>query len=329
MAKADLDNDEAVAYLQDVIERAGLNEALRRAGARPGDTVSVGDADFEFTGMMKSLVVKVGSSTVADESCDLRRRLLAGLVAELAGLVHGGARVVLVSSGAIACGQQVLGGAERPRQIAGAAGGLGRGAGPALRPLRAPRCRPGADRRPGPAHQRGLRAPRQLRERAQHPAPPAGSGACVPVVNENDTTATDEIRFGDNDVLAAQVAMLLRADLLLLLTDRDGLYTSDPDRDPEAQLVERVSRPGRPRRRRAPAAAGSRGAGGMEGKVAAALMAASAGVRTVIANGARPGVVTDALAGRPVGTDVVPQRRRGPGAFKLWLRYAKPRAWYP
>src|SRR5674476_1117458 len=134
----------------------------------------------------------------------------------------------------------------------------------------------------------------------------------VPAVNENDTTATDEIRFGDNDVLAAQVAIMLRASMLVLLTDQDGLYTSDPRRDPEARLVARVV-----------GAASRRGAGGMRGKVAAAVMAAAADVRTVIANGARPGILAAAVAGEPVGTIVSP-RPAGVSAFKLWLRYAKP-----
>ena len=144
----------------------------------------------------------------------------------------------------------------------------------------------------------------------------------VPVINENDTTATDEIRFGDNDVLAAQVAIMLRADLLLLLTDRDGLYTADPSRDAGAQLVRRVQGAAdlaaldvRERSRR--------GAGGMRGKMAAGLMAAAADVRTVVANGSRPGVLTAAVAGEAVGTEIVPSSAGAP-AFKLWLRYAKP-----
>ena len=110
----------------------------------------------------------------------------------------------------------------------------------------------------------------------------------MPVVNENDTTATDEIRFGDNDVLAAQVAIMLRADSLVLLTDQDGLYTMDPRRHGAAELVRRVAEPAQL------AAldvgdASRRGAGGMRGKTAAALMAAAANVRTVIANGVTPG----------------------------------------
>jgi glutamate 5-kinase len=144
----------------------------------------------------------------------------------------------------------------------------------------------------------------------------------VPVVNENDTTATDEIRFGDNDVLAAQVAIMLRASMLVLLTDQDGLYTSDPRSDSEARLIERVEHP-RDLVALDVGGASQRGAGGMRGKVAAAVMAAAADVRTVIANGARPGVLAAAAAGDPVGTIVYP-RPTGVSAFKLWLRYAKP-----
>jgi glutamate 5-kinase len=144
----------------------------------------------------------------------------------------------------------------------------------------------------------------------------------VPVVNENDTTATDEIRFGDNDVLAAQVAIMLRADLLLLLTDQDGLYTRDPRRERGAQLVDRVRHP-RELLELELGLASRRGAGGMRGKAAAALMAAAADVRTVIANGARPEVVAAAAAGDRVGT-MVTAHASGASAFKLWLRYAKP-----
>ena len=146
----------------------------------------------------------------------------------------------------------------------------------------------------------------------------------VPVVNENDTTATDEIRFGDNDVLAAQVAIMLRADLLLLLTDRDGLYSGDPGARPRARLVD-ARRRGRPTSPAStPACTAARGAGGMRGKVAAALMAAAAGVRTVIADGARPGVVArrPRRARRRHARRAAARRRRP--AFKLWLRYAKP-----
>lgn len=269
---------------------------------------------------MKTLVVKVGSSTVADEHLHLRRRLLAGLVADVAEIVHGGHRVVMVSSGAIACGQQLLEMDERPRQVPAlqAASAVGQGR------LFAHYARLFADHELTAA-QVLLTSDdfgrRSSYVNARNTLRRLLAWGAVPVVNENDTTATDEIRFGDNDVIAAQVAIMLRADVLVLLTDQDGLYTSDPRQDGGASLVRRVSDPreltalqvGGPSRR---------GAGGMRGKIAAALMAAAADVRTVIANGSRPGAVGAAASGKDVGTLVVP-RPAHTSAFKLWLRYAK------
>ena len=144
----------------------------------------------------------------------------------------------------------------------------------------------------------------------------------VPVVNENDSTATDEITFGDNDALAAQVAVLLRARLLLLLTDTDGLYDRDPAR-PGATRLDEVSdhtmlqdldlRRGR----------STWGSGGMRSKVVAAEMARSGGVAVVIAHGGTRGVVEAAAAGRPVGTRFIAEPSPL-SAYKLWVRYGKP-----
>ena len=292
------------------------------AATRLGAAASVLAAPFaRMPAVVKTLVVKVGSSTVADDALEIRRRTLARLVADLAGLVHEGTRVTLVSSGAIACGQRVLGMAERPREIPAlqAASAVGQGRLVALYE------RLFADQEVTTAQVLLTSedfARRSSYVNARNTLRRLLGWGVVPVVNENDTTATDEIRFGDNDVLAAQVAIMLRADLLLLLTDRDGLYSSDPARDPTARLVTRIERPSDLVGVRA-GTHGRRGAGGMQGKTAAALMAAAAGVRCVIANGARPGVVAAAVAGDPVGTEVVAQRRAAP-AFKLWLRYAKP-----
>jgi glutamate 5-kinase len=143
------------------------------------------------------------------------------------------------------------------------------------------------------------------------------------VDNENDSTATDEITFGDNDALAAQVAVLLRARLLVLLTDQDGLYTRDP-RAPGATLVREV------RDHRllaeidvdAPSSSGL-GSGGMRSKIVSAEMASAGGVACVIARGGRPSVLADAVAGRNVGTRFFPDARPA-ASFKLWLRYGRP-----
>ena len=270
---------------------------------------------------VKTLVVKVGSSTVADDQLHLRRRLLAGLVADIAGLVHGGRRVVLVSSGAIACGQHVLGVAERPRQVPAlqAASAVGQG-----------RLFTHYERLFGDHELTAAQVlltsedfnRRDSYVNARNTLRRLLTWNVVPVVNENDTTATDEIRFGDNDVLAAQVAIMLRADLLVLLTDQDGLYTADPRKDGAAELVRKVSDPSQLATLEV-GEASRRGAGGMRGKTAAAVMAAAADVRTVIANGSRPGVLSAIVAGEDVGTQVL-ARATSSSAFKLWLRYAKP-----
>jgi glutamate 5-kinase len=283
--------------------------------------VSEASVRFATIPAVKTLVVKVGSSTVADDQLRLRRRLLAGLVADISGLVHGGRRVVLVSSGAIACGQHMLGVVERPRQVPAlqAASAVGQG-----------RLFAHYDRLFGDHELTAAQVlltsedfnRRDSYVNARNTLRRLLAWDVVPVVNENDTTATDEIRFGDNDVLAAQVAIMLRADALVLLTDQDGLYTADPRKDGSAELVRRVTDPAQLAGLEV-GEASQRGAGGMRGKAAAAVMAAAADVRTVIANGSRPGVLSAIVAGDDVGTHVL-ARATSASAFKLWLRYAKP-----
>ena len=144
----------------------------------------------------------------------------------------------------------------------------------------------------------------------------------VPVINENDTTATDEITFGDNDFLSAQVAILLEARLLVLLTDTAGLHTADPRADPR-----RAGRGGaRPSASSRRYEIGDRtsafGSGGMRSKVAAAEMASAAGIPAVVCDG-KAGELLAAARGERVGTRFAAHPERTP-SFKLWLRYAKP-----
>ena len=145
----------------------------------------------------------------------------------------------------------------------------------------------------------------------------------VPVINENDTTTTDEISFGDNDFLAAQVAVLVDASLLLLLTSTAGLFTGDPRSDASAKLVETVSDPAQLESLSISTATSPMGSGGMRSKVAAAEMATAAGIPTVIGSGYEPGVLARAWAGEATGTRFAPHPVRQP-SFKLWLKYAKP-----
>jgi glutamate 5-kinase len=145
----------------------------------------------------------------------------------------------------------------------------------------------------------------------------------VPIINENDTTTTDEISFGDNDFLAAQVAILLGAELLVLLTEAGGLYTADPREDPSARLVPVVEEFDSLERLEIGHRTSPLGSGGMRSKVVAAEMATAAGIPTVVASGLERGTVLAAAAGAAVGTRF-PARGARFSSFKLWLKYAKP-----
>jgi glutamate 5-kinase len=147
----------------------------------------------------------------------------------------------------------------------------------------------------------------------------------VPVINENDTTATDEISFGDNDFLAAQVAILVEADRLVLLTGVDGLFTADPRTNPDAAIVREIRDF---ESLDAQASIGSStstlGSGGMRSKVVAAEMATAAGIPAAIVNGLRHEALGRVLAGATDEGTHFPARALGYSSFKLWLRYAKP-----
>jgi glutamate 5-kinase len=145
----------------------------------------------------------------------------------------------------------------------------------------------------------------------------------LPVINENDTTATDEISFGDNDFLAAQVAVLVGAEELILLTDIDGLYTADPRRYPDAHIVSEVADFTALQELEIGHTTSPLGSGGMRSKVVAADMATAAGISTVICNGLREGALDAVLAGEAEGTRFAPREARY-SSFKLWLKYAKP-----
>jgi glutamate 5-kinase len=145
---------------------------------------------------------------------------------------------------------------------------------------------------------------------------------CVPIVNENDAIADDQIRWGDNDRMAALVAHSLAADVLVLLTDIVGLHTSDPRVDPAARLVERVAADDPVLAARVSGAGTARGSGGMASKLTAARIASWSGVRAVIADAARPGVLVDAVGGvAGVGTTFDAHDRKL-SARKLWIAFA-------
>jgi len=269
-----------------------------------------------------TLVVKLGSSIVAGDAGELRDDVLDAVCSQVADLHDGGEDVVLVTSGAIARGSRLMELRDRPREIdeMQAASAVGQGS-----LFRAYEERLTARRVHAAqvlltsfdmaARMHYLNARQTLRRLLAWHA--------VPVINENDTTATDEITFGDNDFLSAQVAILLGARLLVLLTDTEGLHTADPRVDSSASLVPEVSDLGELREYAIGDRTTAFGSGGMRSKVAAAEMASAAGISVVICDGTTAGTLAAAAAGNPVGTRFAPHPERTP-SFKLWLRYAKP-----
>jgi glutamate 5-kinase len=269
----------------------------------------------------KTVVVKIGSSTLTSERGTFRLSPVAGLVSEICELHAEGHRVVLVSSGAVSSGMGVLRSKRRPTEVvdlqAAAAVGQGRLFHKYTELF---------------AHESVVTAQVLLTAfdiaaRTQYINARNTLGRLlewkvVPIINENDTTATDELCFGDNDALAAQVALLVKADILVLLTDTDGLYTADPREDSTARLITQVTDFGELACVQI-GTAGALGSGGMGTKINSARMATSGGVETVIARGTYPGVLRACLEGEEIGTRFAP-RPLGLADYKLWLLYGKP-----
>lgn len=271
---------------------------------------------------MKRIVIKLGSSIVADEQGELRIGVLERICDAVAALHREGKEVVIVSSGAIARGVRIMGLRSRPGAIEElqAASAVGQGKlyrvyDELLRERELVSAQVLLTFVDMSARTNYLNARQTLRKLLDWKV--------VPVINENDTTATDEISFGDNDFLAAQVAVLVGADLLALLTDIDGLYTADPRRNPDARLVREITDFETLEGVDAAHTTSALGTGGMRSKVVAADMATAAGIRTVICNGVRAGALEAVLAGHMEGTNFPPRAARY-SSFKLWLRYAKP-----
>ena len=271
---------------------------------------------------MKRVVIKLGSSIVADDQGELRSDVLRRICDVVASLHGEEKEVVIVSSGAIARGVRIMGlparpGAVQELQAASAVGQgkLYRAYDELLRERKLISAQLLLTFMDMSARTQYLNARQTLRKLLDWKV--------VPVINENDTTATDEISFGDNDFLAAQVAILLSADLLVLLTDIDGLHTADPRHDPEAGLVHEVTDFEALEEIEVGHTTSPLGSGGMRSKVVAADMATAAGIRVVICNGVRVGALETVLAGGVEGTNFPPRVSRH-SPFKLWLRYAKP-----
>ena len=271
---------------------------------------------------MGRYVIKLGSSIVADDDGELRATVIERICAQAAVRHRAGDDVVLVTSGAIARGMRVMELPLRPRAIEDlqAASAVGQGKlyrvyDELLREHAITSAQVLLTFFDMSARAHYLNARGTLRRLLDW--------RVLPVINENDTTATDEISFGDNDFLAAQVAMLVNADLLVLLTDVEGVFTASPRRDPAARLVPEVSDFAELDALEIGHSTSPLGSGGMRSKVVAAEMATAGGIETVICSGLRDGALAAALDGEQVGTRFAAREARY-SSFKLWLKYAKP-----
>lgn len=266
------------------------------------------------------VVAKVGTSSITDDHGAIERAAIAKVTREIAEVRRQGHEVLLVSSGAVAAGIATLGFGAWPAD---------------MRTLQAVSA-VGQSRIMGVWNEEldtfGLTGaqvlvdPHDFVDRTQYLHARQTMArllelGCVPIINENDAIANDELRYGDNDRIAALVAHAMKADVLVLLTDLDGLYTSDPRFDAAARLVAEVAADDPLLSIRAGAGGSGRGSGGMASKLAAARIASWSGVRTVIANAARDGVLPEAVDGEGVGTTFAGHDRRLP-ARKLWIAFA-------
>ncbi|MBJ2164920.1 glutamate 5-kinase [Acidovorax sp. IB03] len=269
----------------------------------------------------RRIVVKVGSSLVTNEGRGLDEAAIGEWSRQLAALVRGDGgvprEVVMVSSGAIAEGMKRLGWATRPQEIhelqaAAAVGQMG------LAQMYETKLR---EQGMGSAQVLLTHADLADRERylnARSTLLTLLRLGVVPVINENDTVVTDEIKFGDNDTLGALVANLVEADALVILTDQKGLYTADPRRDPAAQFVHKANAGDPALEAMAGGAGSSIGKGGMITKILAAKRAAGSGASTVIAWGREPDVLVRLVGGQALGTLLVAQTQKKQ-ARKQWM----------
>jgi glutamate 5-kinase len=268
---------------------------------------------------VKRLVVKIGSSLIASRDHGLDSHRLETLAQEVADLKRQGYEVVIVSSGAILSGLDKLGLTERPKSLpvkqAAAAVGQSRLIWAYEKAFEARGLKVAqilltqedlADRK------RFLNSRNTLTTLLEYDV--------IPVINENDTVAVEEIRFGDNDNLAGLVTHLIDAQLLVILSDVEGLFTDDPRHHPDAQLLPVVQQVNSETVRLAKDTTTREGTGGMRSKVQTARDVAAYGVPTVIASGRRQGVLTEILKGNPVGTLFLPAGGRRTSR-KHWIAF--------
>lgn len=269
----------------------------------------------------RRLLVKVGSGLLREPAGGLREEVIRHIVHQLATLRMAGHEVLLVSSGAIALGSQALGQRRIPHLIAyqQAAAAVGQS--------RLIQTYERLFSASGQQVAQILLTHDDLRDRgrylnARNTLLTLLRFHIIPIINENDTVSVDEIRFGDNDTLAAMVCNLVDADLLIILTDLDGLYTADPRRDPQAAFIPVVEKIDAQVEALAGRTTHPTGRGGMYSKIQAAKAAGTSGVHTYIANGLYADTLRRIMAGDQIGTHILPAAATRLSSRKRWIGFA-------
>lgn len=277
---------------------------------------------METTNGAQTIVIKLGTSTLTGGTRRLSRPQMVEIVRQIVALKSQGQRVVLVSSGAIAAGREVLGHPELQNHLPAKQmlSAVGQGhlmqVYSALFGLYDTHIGQVLLTHDDLSHRtRYLNARDTLRTLLDY--------GIVPIVNENDTVAVDEIKVGDNDTLSAQIAVLLNAALLIILTDQEGLFDRDPRRDAGATLIRRVDVIDARIRALAGGSVSGLGVGGMATKVQAAQLATRSGTRVVLAHGRTPDVLLRILNGEALGTTFEPSEGRIESR-KRWLLTERP-----
>lgn len=259
----------------------------------------------ELLKKVKRIVVKIGSGVLTDENGGVDPRFLDGLAAQVAELSGKGVEVVVVSSGAVAAGRQALGLPDRPRTLPQkqAAAAVGQS-----RLMRAyEEAFSSYDLKVAQILlTRDDLANRRRFQNARGTLDTLLACGIIPVINENDTVVVDELKFGDNDNLSALVTNLVEAQLLLIMTDIDGLYTADPRTDPSATLIHQVGAVTRELERGAGGSGTSVGTGGMATKLAAAKKVVKSGVAAIIFAGRGERTLSRVMQGELLGTLFLP-----------------------
>ena len=271
---------------------------------------------------VRRLVVKVGSGLITAREAGLDPGRIGALADELAAVRQHGTEVALVSSGAVVAGMARLRLQVRPRSIPEKQAAAAVGQSALMEHYETAFARHGVTVAQILLTQADVSARARYLNARNTLTTLLGYGV-VPIINENDTVAVEEIKFGDNDNLSALVAQLIDADLLVLLTDVDGLYTGDPSRDPQARKLDTVEAVTPEIERLVWSDADRVAVGGMATKLQAAQKAAASGVPMVIASGREPGTLARVLRGEPVGTYFPPRGDRL-AARKRWIAFAVP-----